>query len=150
MDVSLTYDKFGNQKGRRFVPVINGKPRLTEEELSESQRFFVDHSFRMSLLQFFYQKPTFFMCETPDSSLDISYERNAAEVFLRFLARPNILIITSNINNSEFLDHIIVESDKIDCINLFEIGKKSAIQNESAEMKQILDRIKRRINAKAN
>jgi DNA repair exonuclease SbcCD ATPase subunit len=105
MDVSLTYDKFGNQKGRRFVPVINGKPRLTEEELSESQRFFVDHSFRMSLLQFFYQKPTFFMCETPDSSLDISYERNAAEVFLRFLARPNILIITSNINNSEFLDH---------------------------------------------
>jgi hypothetical protein len=104
----------------------------------------------MSLLQFFYQKPTFFMCETPDSSLDISYERNAAEVFLRFLARPNILIITSNINNSEFLDHIIVESDKIDCINLFEIGKKSAIQNESAEMKQILDRIKRRINAKAN
>ncbi|MBX2991239.1 MAG: AAA family ATPase [Bacteroidetes bacterium] len=150
VDASLTYDALGDQRGRRFIPVIDGKARLGEEELSESQRFFVDHSYRMSLLQFFYQKPTFFMCETPDSSLDVSYERNAANVFLRFLSRPNVLIITSNVNNSEFLDHIITQSDKIDCINLFEIGKKSAIQTESEQIKQILSRIKRRINAKAN
>jgi len=150
MDASLTYDDFGDERGRRFVPVINGRARLTEDELSESQRFFVDHSYRMSLLHFFYQKPTFFMCETPDSSLDISYERNAAEVFLRFLTRPNVLIITSNINNSEFLDHIISKSTRIAFINLFEIGKRSAIQSDSDAIKQILARIKRRIDAKAN
>ncbi|MCL5066805.1 MAG: AAA family ATPase [Thaumarchaeota archaeon] len=150
MSASLTYDEFGDHKGRRFVPVIDGKPRLTEEELSESQRFFVDHSYRMSLLHFFYQRPTFFMCETPDSSLDISYERNAADVFLKFLNRPNTLVITSNINKSEFLEHIITESDKISCINLFDIGKRSTIQQDSEEIKEILSRIKRRINAKVN
>lgn len=77
---SLTYDDLEDE-GRRFYPIIDMVPRKSPEELSESQRFFVDHSFRMSILTFFYTKPTFYIVETPDSSLDISYEKNAAEVF---------------------------------------------------------------------
>lgn len=91
----LTYIKQAGDNNKRFYPVIDGKVRFYEEEMSESQRFFVDHSFRMSILTFFYRIPSFYIVETPDSSLDISYERNAASVFAEFLKKPNSLIITS-------------------------------------------------------
>lgn len=93
----LTYIKQAGDNNKRFYPVIDGKVRFYEEEMSESQRFFVDHSFRMSILTFFYRTPSFYIVETPDSSLDISYERNAASVFAEFLKKPNSLIITSNL-----------------------------------------------------
>ncbi|MBO2523181.1 MAG: AAA family ATPase, partial [Bacteroidetes bacterium] len=68
---SLEYNSYDNRP-KRFYPVIDGKVRRQEESLSESQRFFIDHSFRMSILTFFYQSPTFYIVETPDSSLDLS------------------------------------------------------------------------------
>ena len=125
--------------------MIDGKIRYFEEQLSESQRFFVDHSFRMSILTFFYNYPTFYIVETPDSSLDISYEKNAAEVFSKFLSNPNSLIITSNLNNSSFLNHLI-DTTKVRLISLMEIGKKSIIQNTSETLKIIYNQLKEKIN----
>lgn len=55
----LTYIKQAGDNNKRFYPVIDGKVRFYEEEMSESQRFFVDHSFRMSILTFFYRTPSF-------------------------------------------------------------------------------------------
>ncbi|PDP76415.1 AAA family ATPase, partial [Porphyromonas gingivalis] len=107
----LTYIKQAGDTNKRFYPVIDGKVRFYEEEMSESQRFFVDHSFRMSILTFFYRTPSFYIVETPDSSLDISYERNAARVFAEFLKKPNSLIITSNLNNSLFIEHLLDQKD---------------------------------------
>lgn len=103
----LTYMKQVRDSNKRFYPIIDGKVRFYEEEMSESQRFFVDHSFRMSILTFFYKTPSFYIVETPDSSLDISYEGNAASVFAEFLKKPNSLIITSNLNNSLFIEHLL-------------------------------------------
>ena len=143
----LTYSNL-DDKGNRYIPIIDNIARLDEEELSESQRFFIDHSFRMSILNFFYNNPTFFICETPDSSLDISYELNAASIFLEYLNKPNSLILTSNLNNSEFLEHIIDQSSDIKYINLLEYGRVSAIQNESARLKNISTKIKERIDEK--
>ncbi|MEL1254078.1 AAA family ATPase [Flavobacterium sp. DGU38] len=144
VNCSLTYDDLGI--GKRFYPVINGKIRQYEEELSESQRFFVDHSFRMSIMSFFYTKPTFYIVETPDSSLDISYEKNAAKVFMRFLEKDNALILTTNLNNSEFLNHLIeLSKNKISVISLLEIGKKSIIQSASNTMLEIYNEIKNKI-----
>lgn len=141
---SLTYDDLGD--GKRFYPVINGKIRKHDEELSESQRFFIDHSFRMSILSFFYTKPTFYIVETPDSSLDISYEKNAAKVFTKFLEKDNALIITTNLNNSEFLNHLIDFSEnKISIINLIDIAKKSFIQQSSESLKSVYEKVKKRI-----
>lgn len=137
----LTYDDFDDNLGRRFVPIINSRPRLSERQLSESQRFFIDHSYRMSLLHFFYRQPTFFVCETPDSSLDISYERNAADVFLTYLKQPNALILTSNLNNSEFLQYIVEKAPKIGYVNLLEIGRPSQIQQENSSLKRLLTKI---------
>ncbi len=142
---SLSYEKYDNAM-RRFYPVIDGKLRRHEESLSESQRFFIDHSFRMSILTFFYQTPSFYIVETPDSSLDISYERNAANVFLRFLKKPNSIIITSNLNNSSFINHLIENHEmRFSMVGLFDIAKKSAIQGTSDQLKSIYTNIKERI-----
>lgn len=144
----LTYDDFKDGNGKRYVPVINNIPRLEEEELSESQRFFVDQSFRMSILNYFYSKSSFFICETPDSSLDISYENNAAKIFLEYLKKPNCLIITSNFNNSQFLEYIVENAPKINFINLLKIGKPTAIQAQNASLLKLSKRIEEKINGR--
>ncbi|MCR5193035.1 MAG: AAA family ATPase [Bacteroidales bacterium] len=143
VDCKLTYTKLGDDKTERFYPVIAGITRQNEEELSESQRFFIDHSFRMTILTFFYQRPTFYIVETPDSSLDISYEHNAAKVFLRFLDNPNSIIITSNLNNSTFLRYLIEHSDGyVDVVGLLDIAKQSMIQNSSEQLKELYIELK--------
>lgn len=144
----LTYIKQTGDNNKRFYPVIDGKVRFYEEEMSESQRFFVDHSFRMSILTFFYRTPSFYIVETPDSSLDISYERNAASVFAEFLKKPNSLIITSNLNNSLFIEHILDQKDiDLGIVGLLEIAKQSTIQNTSEQLKSIYRHIKTRLES---
>lgn len=144
----LTYIKQAGDNNKRFYPVIDGKVRFYEEEMSESQRFFVDHSFRMSILTFFYRTPSFYIVETPDSSLDISYERNAASVFAEFLKKPNSLIITSNLNNSLFIEHILDQEDiDLGIVGLLEIAKQSTIQNTSEQLKSIYRHIKTRMES---
>jgi predicted nuclease with TOPRIM domain len=146
----LVYEDPKDDEGKRYLPRINKIDRYHEEELSESQRFFIDQSFRMSLLNFFNSSSSFFMCETPDSSLDISYEKNAAKVYLEYIKQPNELIITSNLNNSEFLEYLIEEAKDINYINLLKIGKQSAIQSNSAELLQASNKIENIINGKRN
>jgi len=148
VDCKLIYDDFKDGMGKRYVPVIDEMVRKQEEELSESQRFFIDQAFRMSLLNFFYTEPAFFICETPDSSLDISYEENAAKIFLEYLKLPNSLIITSNLNNSGFLDYIVKNANNIQVVNLLDIGRQSNIQANSKQLATILKRLKGTINAR--
>lgn len=143
---SLEYTKYSGEEFKRFYPVIDGKVRRQEESLSESQRFFIDHAFRMSILTFFYQTPTFYIVETPDSSLDLSYEQNAADVFLHFLKKPNIVIVTSNLNNSSFVFFLANDSNiKFSMVGLPDIAKKSAIQGANAKIQSIYNKIKNRI-----
>jgi len=142
----LTFDKSVSGDTRRFYPVIDGVTRYYEEELSESQRFFIDHSFRMSILSFFYTTPAFYIVETPDSSLDISYEQNAARVFMKFLDRPNSIIITSNLNNSSFVNFLIENMrGLVGLIGLPDIAKKSVIQSTNDRMLKIYNDIKNSI-----
>lgn len=143
---SLEYSKYGNDEFKRFYPIIDGKIRMQEESLSESQRFFVDHSFRMSILSFFYQSPTFYIVETPDSSLDLSYEKNAAGVFLQFLKKPNIIIVTSNLNNSSFVNYLTNDRNiSFSMVGLLDIAKKSAVQGANEEIRLIYNEIKSKI-----
>ena len=144
---NLTFEDLNGKK--RFYPVIDGKIREEEEELSESQRFFVDHSFRMSILSFFYNKPSFYIVETPDSSLDISYERNAADVFKKFTnSYPYCLILTTNLNNSEFLNYLISTYREVAVIDLLKIGKKSPIQGNNDSLNSIYRKLIDSINEK--
>ena len=142
----LEYKTYDKSLPNRFYPVIDGKVRRQEESLSESQRFFIDHAFRMSILTFFYQSPSFYIVETPDSSLDLSYEQNAAEVFLQFLKKPNVVIVTSNLNNSSFVDYLTKDSQiRFSMVGLLDIAKTTAIQEANEKIKSLYNDIKRRI-----
>lgn len=146
VECKLTSEDVVVEKGKKvrvYLPLVGNEihPREEEEEFSESQRFFVDLSFRMSLLNYFYKEPAFFICETPDSSLDISYERNAAEVFLEYLKQKNALVITSNLNNSDFLSYILKNAPDKNHINLLKIGRISNIQSDSKILNQTSEKI---------
>ena len=145
-ELTNAIDRIFHLWARSNHDVIDGKVRKQEESLSESQRFFIDHSFRMSILTFFYQSPSFYIVETPDSSLDLSYEQNAAGVFLQFLKKPNIVIVTSNLNNSSFISHLTKdESVQLSMVGLLDIAKQSAIQGGNERIKNIYNEIKNKI-----
>jgi len=135
----LTLEKTKRSNIDLFFPVIDNKIRYDAEELSESQRFFVDYSFRMSILSYFYQCPSFYICETPDSSLDISYEENAADTFMKYLEKPNSLILTSNLNNSTFVKSILLKTPKRKVLNLLKYGKISKVQ-QNHELLNVLSK----------
>lgn len=124
-----------------FFPVIDSVARYDEEELSESQRFFVDYSFRMSVLSFFYTTGSFYICETPDSSLDISYEENAADIFVKYISSPNVLILTTNLNNTSFIKTILQKTKNKKILNLFKIGKVSEVQKQHEMLKKLSDEL---------
>lgn len=138
---SLTLELIAGNKTKLFYPVIDKKPRYDSEELSESQRFFVDYSFRMSLLSFFYTTGSFYICETPDSSLDISYEENAADIFVKYISSPNVLILTTNLNNTSFIKTIVSKTKNKKILNLLKIGKVSAVQKQHEMLKKMSDEL---------
>ena len=144
----LTLDKSEIKKIKIFIPIIDGRMRNDSEELSESQRFFIDYSFRMSILAYFYNGPSFYICETPDASLDLSYEENAANTLLKYLEKPNALILTSNLNNSTFIMNIIEKCQKINVINLLKYGKVSQVQTNHEALQKLSNDIERIVYGK--
>ncbi|MBP5406384.1 AAA family ATPase [bacterium] len=124
-----------------FFPIIDNVARYDEDELSESQRFFVDYSFRMSVLNFFYTTGSFYICETPDSSLDVSYEENAADIFVKYISFPNVLIMTTNLNNTSFIKTILGKTKNKKILNLFKIGKVSEVQKHHDILKKLSDEL---------
>ncbi len=144
--LSLVTDE--NSKLKVFRPVIDKKARVDAEELSESQRFFIDYSFRMSILSYFYNGASFYICETPDSSLDLSYEENAANTLLKYIERPNSLIITSNLNNSVFIKHLLGKTKKVSILNLLRYGKVSQVQTNHRALQALSKEIEEIVNEK--
>ena len=144
----LTLDISEKKKIKIFIPIIDGQMRTDSEELSESQRFFIDYSFRMSILAHFYNGPSFYICETPDASLDLSYEENAANTLLKYLEKPNTLILTSNLNNSTFILNIIQKCQKVNVINLLKYGKVSQVQTNHEALQKLSNDIERIVYGK--
>ena len=144
---NLTLTNVSTSKVKLFVPVIDNVPRYDEEELSESQRFFIDYSFRMSILGYFYNGPSFYICETPDSSLDLSYEENAANTLLKYIEKPNSLILTSNLNNSTFIKSILKKTNKVKVLNLLKYGKVSKVQTNHIALQELSNEIEAMIHA---
>ena len=118
-----------------FVFKLNDKERTTSNTLSESQRIFTDLAFRFSILSMWHQS-SFFLCETPDSTLDMIYEDNAVETFYEYALNGNTLILTANARNSSLIKKIIKKFDK----------KDVAILNLIENSNYVTDEIKNRIN----
>lgn len=138
---SSTKDRLLSLQG--FVPRFNDKVRSDEFSCSEAQRFFLDIAFRMALIDFAkkYSGHTgSFLCETPESALDISYTDNVVEMFVGFSTGSHTVIVTANIQNEglaqKFLHRYPIPERANRCLNLLEYGQLSAVQQRA---KKVLD-----------
>ena len=103
---------------------LDGKERTESFMLSESQRIFTDLAFRFAILTSFHEQ-SFFMCETPDSTLDLLHETNAVNTFKEYINMGNTLILTANARKSNLVSELYNAYDEKDknVIDLTELSK---------------------------
>ncbi len=79
--------------------------RLQLDQLSESQRFFLDIALRMALADYFSADDSKapLLLDTPEGSLDIAYESRAGEMLADYAQRGHNILMTANINTSALL-----------------------------------------------
>lgn len=133
-----------------LIPVFDNESRKTPEDCSEAQRFFLDIAFRMALIilnQKLTNTSATFICETPESALDVSYVNNVTKMFFGFIHEQNTLILTNNLQRLG-LAYLLVENaksaeSKTDYVifDLLEVGKLSDVQQNSDQLKEIRDEI---------
>lgn len=140
-NIFITYAKsfFGNKHELNlYLPFMNdetidetmirfsldGKERNESFMLSESQRIFTDLAFRFAILTSFHEK-SFFMCETPDSTLDLFHETNAVNTFKEYISMGNTLILTANARKSNLVSELFnaYKEDERNVIDLTELSK---------------------------
>ena len=83
--------------------LMNGQSRLQSNDVSESQRFFIDIALRMALAEYMTDGPASLMIDTPEGSLDIAYEARAGAMFSRFANAGNRVVMTANLRSSELV-----------------------------------------------
>jgi DNA repair exonuclease SbcCD ATPase subunit len=118
-----------------FVPRFSDKTRNTPESCSEAQRFFLDIAFRMSLIEIacnLAQSSATFICETPESALDISFRNNVSDMFWLFIRKKYTVVLSSNIQPEGIAEslvfHIPKEKRPSTVLNFLKIGKLSKVQ----------------------
>jgi len=123
-----------------FVPKFNGTARPNEESCSEAQRFFLDIAFRMALIDLasdLSDQRGGFICETPETALDMSYIDNVVAMFRRFAGRGHSLLLTANVQIEGIAQKLLASIPRGErrghVLNLFEIGQPSDVHKGDME-----------------
>jgi DNA repair exonuclease SbcCD ATPase subunit len=102
MDLHCRLDQ--RARGPELVVTIDRQPRREQNQLSESQRYFIDIALRMALTEHMLGGASAgLFIDTPEGSLDIAYESRAGEMFGEFVRRGNRLIMTANLNSNRLV-----------------------------------------------
>lgn len=138
-DKSIELQLVGNADDSFFKFYLNGALRESEDSLSESQRIFVDMAYRLATLEFFH-KDSYFLSETPDSTLDYLFEENAVKTFAYFIDSGNTLFMSANARNSK-LTNTLVEKYQNDykLVNLLEISNLAGQRMQEVKQLEIYD-----------
>jgi DNA repair exonuclease SbcCD ATPase subunit len=106
--------------------------RRAADELSESQRFFIDIALRMAIAEHLATPtdPVFLYVDTPEGSLDIAYEYRAGEMFASFAEGDGRLLMTANINTSELLLRLAAQcgADRMKLVRMTEWTSLTDVQ----------------------
>ena len=105
-DSNVRLELVGKTDEAFFKFFLNETEREPETALSESQRIFVDMAYRLATLEFFH-KDSYFISETPDSTLDYFFETNAVKTFSYFIDSGNTLFMSANARNSRLINLLI-------------------------------------------
>lgn len=137
--LGLEVDVYLQQRGSRasIVVSVEGTERRTFDQLSESQRYFLDIALRMALVEYISAGDGGCLyVDTPEGSLDISYEARAGEMFGDFASANNRLIMTANINTSQLLLSLARRStpDTMQIVRMMEWTALSDVQAAGEEL----------------
>ena len=139
----LTGDRLLSLSG--FVPEFDGHRRDSPESCSEAQRFFLDIAFRMALIHSASESGGYratFLCETPETALDISYIDNVVAMFASFTNEGHNVLLTANIQPNGIAGKLlrsIPEGKRAErVLNLLKVGQLSNVQ---VAARKLLERI---------
>ncbi len=145
--VTLEYEKSTDRfvDVSYLIPKFDNEVRKSAEDCSEAQRFFLDIAFRMALIALNGEltgEPGTFICETPESALDISYVKNVVNMFCQFMG-VNSLILSNNLQRLGLAQELtnIWDNNNTSIFDLLEHGKLSDVQKSSSELFAIRDEI---------
>ena len=103
VDIELEHRKGRNETGFELLLSLQDQTRTRPNDVSESQRFFLDIALRMALSEFMNIEVATLLIDTPEGSLDITYEARAGDMFSDFANRGNTIILTANLRSSALL-----------------------------------------------
>ena len=103
VDIELEHLKGRNETGFELLLSLEDQVRARADDVSESQRFFLDIALRMALAEFMSPDGATLLIDTPEGSLDITYEARAGQMFSEFAARGNAILMTANLRSSALL-----------------------------------------------
>ena len=91
--------------GLNLIVTVNGNTRRQQQQLSESQRFFLDIALRMALTEHMSDPSSRggMFIDTPEGALDIAYEKRAGDMLAMFAEAGHPILMTANLNTSQLL-----------------------------------------------
>jgi len=131
-----------------FVPKFGETVRPNEESCSEAQRFFLDIAFRMALIDLasdISDGSGTFICETPETALDMSYVDNVVKMFRSFAKKGHNLILTANVQTDGIAQKLLADIPRTErashVLNLFDIGQLSDVHRaDITRLKQAISK----------
>ena len=131
LNIQMNAGKDGNVK---FVIEVRGSNRRYQQDLSESQQFFLDIALRMALTQHMSDSSAQggMFIDTPEGSLDIAYEKRAGEMLAMFAGKGHQIIMTANLNSSQLLLNLAKQCgrDGIKLCRMTDWSELSEVQQE--------------------
>lgn len=122
----------------KLVVTVRGTTRRQQQELSESQRFFLDIALRMALTQHISDPSSKggMYIDTPEGSLDIAYEKRAGEMLSMFARPGHRIIMTANLNSSQLLLALAREcgSDGMRLCRMTDWAELSEVQSQEEQL----------------
>ena len=121
-----------------LVLTVEGTRRRALDQLSESQRYFIDIALRMALAQHMIgdRSPATLFIDTPEGSLDLAYESRAGQMFADFVGRGNSVVMTANLNASQLLRQLAVRCgrERMKLVRMIDWRELSDVQAEAEEL----------------
>lgn len=111
LDIRMDFSTSIKSPGVSLTLELRGIVRKKDQQLSESQRFFLDIALRMALSSYMSAQSSeaCLFIDTPEGSLDIAYESRVGQMFAQYLNMGHDIIMTANINSSQILLRLALE-----------------------------------------
>lgn len=125
--------------------------RLTQKDVSESQREFIDLAFRMSLIaEITARTAAMLVVETPEASLDSVFVPRAGNMVRRFLEisseRKNVLIASTNLNREAMIPALFGVIPESEAVQLAEQSRQKDFEQRVEQALQRDQRVDRIVN----